>query len=181
MSRTLKNTPDDTAIVLLGAAVWEGESASPSLRRRTLHASGLVKAGLAGLIVCSGGLGRFPPTEAEMMRRVLEADDVPADSIVLEEASRTTLENVLYSARELQARGIWHVIVVSDKYHLPRAVMCFRALGFAAKGSGPNRADTGTPLRKWLYYYFRELIALPWYLAKLPNLRDRFLVASNQS
>lgn len=116
-----------------------------------------------------------------MMRRLLDADGVPASNIVLEEASRTTLENVLYSARMLQARGIGHVIVVSDKYHLPRAVMCFRALGFAAKGSGPDRADTGTPLRKWLYYYIRELIAIPWYLTKLNKMRNLFDIKNDHS
>lgn len=163
-----------TALVVLGAAVWDRERPSPTLRRRTAHAAELYRSGRADLIIGSGGLGRFPPTEAEMIGRLLAEAGVPQTVFLREDSSHTTLENILFSARLLRARGIDRVVVVSDKYHLPRAVMCFRALGFAATGSGPDRADSGTPLRKWIYSYLRECLALPWYVTKLPGLRQRF-------
>lgn len=174
MPEQVTENPSDDALVVLGAAVWEGERPSPSLRRRAAHAAKLYHSGRAGLVVGSGGLGRHPPSEAEMIRRLLTEAGVPATAILCEDRSSTTLENVLFSARLLKARGIGRVIVVSDKYHLPRATMCFRALGFSASGSGPDRADTGTPLRKWIFYYLRELVALPWYAMKLLRLRRDF-------
>jgi len=158
---------DYDALVVLGAAVWADETPSPSLRRRALHAVALYRQGVAPRIIGSGGLGRFPPTEAEMIRRICVANGVPEADILLEDASHSTLENVLFSARILRQMNASRVVVVSDKYHLARATLCFRFLGFEAKGSGPDRGKTGTPLRKWLYYYLREIAALPYYLILL--------------
>ena len=123
--------------------------------------------GVAPKIIGSGGLGRFPPSEAEIIRRVCISAGVPEADILLEDASHTTLENVLFSARILRRMNAGRVVVVSDKYHLARATLCFRFLGFEVKGSGPDRGKTGTPLRKWLYYYLREIVAVPYYLILL--------------
>jgi uncharacterized SAM-binding protein YcdF (DUF218 family) len=155
---------DYDALVVLGAAVWANETPSSSLRRRTLHAVALYQKGVAPKIIGSGGLGRFPPTEAEMIRRICVANGVPEVDVILEDASHSTLENALFSARILRQMNASRVVVVSDKYHLARAILCFRFLGFDVKGSGPDRGKTGTPLRKWLYYYLREIAAVPYYL-----------------
>lgn len=172
--------PKADAIVVLGAAVWEGARPSPSLRRRVAHAAGLFQSGAAPLIIGSGGLGRFPPSEADMIGRLLAEAGVPGDAFLAEDRSRTTLENVLFSARLMRERGLSRVLVVSDRYHLPRAVMCFRALGFDAAGSGPGRGTSGTPLRKWIYYHLREIAALPWYALKLGQLRSDFRDTARQ-
>lgn len=171
---TQNHAAPDVALVVLGAAVWANEQPSPSFRRRADHAATLYHQGRAGHIVCSGGLGRFPPTEAEMFRRLLSDAGVPPQALILEDASHTTFDNVLFSARKLRRIGVGRVIVVSDKYHLPRAVMCFWALGFRTRGSGPDRANTGTPFAKWIKSYLRELAALPFYLLKLPRLRRAY-------
>lgn len=155
------------ALVVLGAAVWANETPSPSLQRRALHAVALYEAGAAPKIIGSGGVGRFPPSEAEVIRRVCVSAGVPEGDVILEDTSHSTLENVLFSARILRRMNAGRVVVVSDKYHLFRAILCFRFLGFEVKGSGPNRGKTGTPLKKWLYYYLREIVAVPYYLILL--------------
>jgi uncharacterized SAM-binding protein YcdF (DUF218 family) len=139
-----------------------------------MHAAKLFGQGSATIVIGSGGIGKFPPSEAEVIGRLLKDHGVPSDQIILEADSHSTLENVLYSARILKSKNILNVLVVSDKYHLPRAMLCFWALGFTVAGSGPNRGDTGTPLRKWVYYYLREIIALPWYATKIRGLRAKF-------
>ena len=149
------------ALVVLGAAIWANETPSPALRRRALHAAALYQKGLAPKIIGSGGLGRFPPSEAEMIRRICVAEDIPEADILLEDASHSTLENVLFSARILRGMNARTLVVVSDKYHLARATLCFRFLGFEVKGSGPDRGKSATPLRKWLYFYLREIVAVP--------------------
>ncbi len=155
------------AIVVLGTAVWEGEVASPSLRGRALHAAELHKNGVASKIIGSGGLGRFPPSEAEMIRRICVSAGVPDADIVLEDASHSTLENALLSARILRRMNAKRVLVVSDRYHLVRATLCFRSLGFEADGTGSDRDWKGTPLWKWLYRCIREIVAVPYYLILL--------------
>lgn len=161
------------AIVILGAAVWAGGKPSPALERRIQHAAKLYHQGAAPIIIGSGGLGKHPPSEAEIMAKCLVELGVPASSILSETRSHTTLENATYSARILRRSGGQRVLVVSDRYHLPRAVLCFRTLGFSAHGSGPSLTQTNTPYRKWLYACLRELAAYPFYIWKLRFLRHR--------
>ncbi|MEM8645512.1 MAG: YdcF family protein [Pseudomonadota bacterium] len=158
------------AIVVLGAAVWPGEQPSPSLKRRTLHAVEQHKAGKAPRILGSGGLGKHPPTEAEMIARICLAEGVLPDAILREDRSTSTLENVAFSARILQDVGARSVLVVTDSYHLRRAVMCFRHFGFECAGSAPSRGKAGTKLHKWIWFHIRELAALPYYYLKLRRL-----------
>ena len=157
-------------IVVLGAAVWPGEQPSPSLKRRTLHAVEQYTAGQAPRILGSGGLGKHPPSEAEMVARICMAEGVPAEAILREDRSTSTLENVAFSSRILKEMGARSVLVVTDSYHLTRAVMCFRHFGFVCAGSAPARGKTGTRLHKWIWFHIRELAALPYYYLKLRRL-----------
>ncbi|WP_420413136.1 YdcF family protein [Roseibium sp.] len=161
------------AMVILGAAVWEGGRPSPSLLRRINHAAELYYKGVAPLIIGSGGLGKHAPSEADVMARELITLGVPASAILPENRSHTTLENSVLSARILRQQKAHKVLVVSDRYHLPRALLCFRSLGFAAIGSGPDKTNVKTPRHKWLYSYLREFAAYPWYVWKLRFLRPR--------
>ncbi len=72
-------------IVVLGARVWPSGRPSDALARRTLHAVKLYKEDLAAIIVCSGALGTFPPTEAQAAARLAVDQGVPPEAIVLEE------------------------------------------------------------------------------------------------
>ncbi len=155
------------AIVVLGAAVWENETASPSLRRRALHAAHLYNQGLSDTIIGSGGLGRHPPSEAEVIRRLCVEQHVPHQAILLEDRSHTTMENVENCAVILRQRDARKILVVTDRYHLPRALLCFRFLGFDAFGSGPEPGLHQTSLAKRIYYQLREFVALPYYLLRL--------------
>jgi uncharacterized SAM-binding protein YcdF (DUF218 family) len=161
------------AIVVLGAAVWDGGRPSPTLLRRINHAAELYHEGAAPLIVGSGGLGKHPPSEADVMLAQLVGLGVPASVIRTETRSHTTLENAVFTARILRQNNLKNVLVVSDKYHLPRAVLCFRKLGFAAQGSGPDWSKARPPISRWLYSYMREMAAYPVYLLKIRSLRKR--------
>jgi uncharacterized SAM-binding protein YcdF (DUF218 family) len=151
------------AIVVFGAAVWPDGVASSTLKRRTLHAVDLHQNGAAPFIVLSGGLGRNPPTEAEVMASLcIEAGVEPA-ALILEDRSTTTFENVAFSAVILQKRGLRRVLAVSDAYHLPRIKMCFRYLGFDTVTSAPPKSSTPTRRRRIFMAWVREMAALPWY------------------
>ncbi|MFN3130269.1 MULTISPECIES: YdcF family protein [unclassified Roseibium] len=161
------------AIVLLGAAVWTGGRPSPTLLRRIKHAAELYQAGAAPVIIGCGGLGNHPPAEAEVMKRELIVLGVPESAIRTETRSRNTLENAVFSARILRREKLENILIVSDRYHLPRAVLCFKTLGFSAAGSGPGRSVSKTPLNRWLYACLRETAAYPLYLAKMRAIRKR--------
>ncbi|MEN0040732.1 MAG: YdcF family protein [Pseudomonadota bacterium] len=156
------------AIVVLGAAVWQGGEPSPTLLRRAHHAISLFLEGLAPVLVLSGGLGRNPPTEAKAMRDICRHAGICDDVLLLEERSTSTFENVQFSADLLWQRGASSVIVVSDDFHLPRATMCFRYLGFDTQRSAAPRSNITGSWHRRLRAHLRELVAQPAYRIMMP-------------
>lgn len=132
----------------------------PALLRRVGHAAALYAAGGVRAIIATGGPDGAAPTEARVMRDLLVAAGVPADAVIEEDRARNTLENALYSVAILRARGLGPVVVVSDRYHLPRALMLFRLLGCRVVGSGPPVAPTARR-RDRLTSFRREAVAVP--------------------
>ena len=115
------------AAIVLGAAVW-ATGPSPTLRRRALHGARLVLSGEAGLIVGTGGTGLHPPAEGALVADLARAAGVPEAAIRAETASRTTWENIALARPLLPGP---RVLVVTDAWHMPRAMMIARRLGLA--------------------------------------------------
>jgi uncharacterized SAM-binding protein YcdF (DUF218 family) len=88
-------------------------------------------------VVPCGGIGRHPPSEALVMRRLLIEQGVPNDRIHPEDGSTSTAQNIAYAARILETLGIGSVVIVSDAYHLPRARLLARRLGLKVETSAP--------------------------------------------
>jgi uncharacterized SAM-binding protein YcdF (DUF218 family) len=70
-----------------------------------------------------------PLVIADVMVHVLEEDGIPRAMIWTERASRSTYENAAFSARILRDKGIRHIVLVTEAYHMPRSVACFRKQG----------------------------------------------------
>ena len=153
-------------IVVLGAAVWPDGQPSPALQCRVLHAVDLLQRGYAPHLLVSGGVGKHPPAEAEVMQRLAVAHGIPRTSIVLEDQATSTFESA-WRCRDLLGQHSWsRVLVVTDHYHLTRALLAFRSVGIRAGGS----AVPGKPARRlWQRwpYYLRERLALVWYLGRV--------------
>lgn len=115
------------AIIVFGAYVNKRNQASPSLYARNRHAFDLWKRGLAPIIVCTGGVGTFPPAEALVSKQLLEGWGVPSKAILFEDKSTSTWENARYAA-ELLPRGAT-VIGVSEPFHLWRCRRSGAAFG----------------------------------------------------
>lgn len=151
------------ALVVLGAGVNRDGRAGPALTRRSTLGAELFAQGAAPLIVCSGGQPYDRPnTEANACRDVLLRLNVPDEVILLEDRSRSTEENALYTAQLLPNA---HVIVVSDSYHLLRAGIVFRNYGFNVQlaGVAPERSLSW---RHYLNSVTREALALQWQFVK---------------
>src|SRR5947207_10884911 len=78
--------------------------------------------------------GTAPGTDtavAVAMKSVLEADfGVPVS--LVEDRSRTTYENALYTAQLLSARNIRTVVVITQARDLPRTIWSFERVGLHA-------------------------------------------------
>lgn len=108
-------------------------------------------------LIPSGGQGKDEVcSEAEAMKRYLLEKGIPADHILLEDRSTTTMENILNSKAIIQAReGRKYTALVTSNYHVYRAMRYARAADLKAIGIGSRTAS----------YYFpsaliREFIAV---------------------
>jgi uncharacterized SAM-binding protein YcdF (DUF218 family) len=111
------------AIVVLGAAQYNGRP-SPVLRARLNHALGLYRAGLAPLIVVTGGIGTGDTTsEALVGRRYLVTHQVPDSAVIAQPEGRSTMTSMTAVAGSLRQRGLRRVLLVSDAFHMFRLRM----------------------------------------------------------
>lgn len=166
---TSRNKPEQTPRIalVLGAAVWPGGEPSPTLRRRAEHAASLYHAGLVEGVIACGGLGRYPPSEAEIILDLCRAAGVPEDCLWREDRSTTTIENIRFALPILQNIGTRRVVIVTDRYHLLRAMLTARRFGLDAIAEAAPRGDT--PFLKRLRLVLREVPALIWYAIMLPR------------
>ncbi|MDJ0900498.1 MAG: YdcF family protein [Xenococcus sp. MO_188.B8] len=160
-------------IVVLGAAVWKGSIPSPSLHRRILHAIELIHCQKASTLILSGGIGKYPPSEAQIMRQISLEQGIHENQIILDEQAQSTLESAINCTRIIQENQWDNVLIVSDHYHIFRAVLLFRLLGIYAEGSSPDKMGIGTSRWQCLYLHVREIIALPWNIIKIGIFRIR--------
>ncbi|WP_299929554.1 YdcF family protein [uncultured Pelagimonas sp.] len=159
----MTHNPDDRQIaIVLGAAVWPGGEPSPSLRRRAEHAAKLWQDGMVSAIIGSGGVGKHPPSEAQVIADICRAKGVPEACILQEDKATTTEENLRFSARLLAEHGAVSAVLVTDAYHAPRALLVARRLGMKATASCPKM--TGTTWRRVIKAWMREIPALIWYV-----------------
>ena len=167
-----RSSKDDSrpadVILVLGSAVWANEQPSPSLRARTERAIELYQEGYAPYLLLSGGLGRHPPEEAEVMRRLATAAGVPEEALVLDKEAHSTRESI-EKAREIMQREGWETaIFVSDPFHMQRSLLMARDVGIQAYGSPALDSPTYTLPARRGFYTSREVLALWWYLFQRP-------------
>ena len=69
-------------------------------------------------------------SEAEIVSRFADTLGVPRNRLILEQQSRNTRENALFSARMVQPKPDERWLLVTSAWHMPRSVGCFRKAGF---------------------------------------------------
>ncbi len=150
-------------IIVLGCSVWPGERPSPALEARSRHAIALYKSGLAPYMILTGGVGTYPPAEAEIMRRLAVAAGVPSEALVLDTTAHSTEESMQNIREIMDAHGWKTALIVSDPFHMLRAETMARDLGISGYGSPASDSPTWTIPHLRVYYTAREAFALIWY------------------
>ena len=117
------------AIVVLGFGPPVDEAGQPvdELRWRVEKGVALYKAGLAPLLVMTGGNTYKDYYEATVMKELAVKLGVPAEAVLEEKGAMDTIGNARLTSKLLRERGIKNIILVSNPYHLSRAVKLFRA------------------------------------------------------
>ena len=118
-------------IFILGCGVYEDGTPSPMLRDRLFTGASLYDAGLAPKIIVSGDHGREDYDEVNTMRNVLVSMGVPEEDVFMDHAGFSTYDS-LYRADYIF--GVKKAVIVTQDFHLPRAVYIAGQRGIDAVG-----------------------------------------------
>lgn len=143
---------------MFGAAVRPDGSASPTLARRVGYAAALAERDPSIDLFCSGGVGRYPPAEAEVMAHMLDGSVHPA-RVHLDTASRDTLETVRAAAALVRAKGYAECLACTDPYHQPRVRMLLAMYGIRCRSVAFSDRGTAALRRRMR---LREAAAIPY-------------------
>lgn len=147
--------PASVAIVL-GAAQWNGVP-SPVLEARLDHAYDLYRRGYVSRILLTGGTGPGDTiSEAAAGKRYLIERGVPAEALLLEEQGRTTTESLQNATAIARANAMTTALIVSDPFHMLRALKITRDLGIIAYGSPTRTSPISQNTEEELRYVVRE-------------------------
>lgn len=128
-----------TGIVVLGGAVdtgitaRHGQAALNGAAERITETLALARRYPKARVVIAAGHGELVPnrvTEAEATRSLLVSDGLDPNRILLDDRSRNTFENALFSKEVANPKPgeVW--LLVTSAAHMPRAVGCFRRVGW---------------------------------------------------
>ena len=149
--------------VVLGTQVLPGGRPSRTLEARVRHAARLHAAGRLDRVLVTGGVGKHPPSEAEVMARILRREGVPREDIRLEDEAESTWDSARLVAGIVAGEGVEEVLAVTDPLHCVRTVAAFRRAGLIARAEPVY----SSPMWRvpWLRrgQLLRESGALVWY------------------
>lgn len=122
---------DVDCVVVLGCQVRSDGSPSHMLEDRLKRSIALYEAGAAPKLLMSGDHGTVTYDEVNAMKRYALEAGVPSEDVFMDHAGFSTYETV-YRAKEIF--GADKVIIVTQQYHLYRALYIAQALGIEAYG-----------------------------------------------
>jgi uncharacterized SAM-binding protein YcdF (DUF218 family) len=151
------------AAIVLGAAAW-GDEPSPVFRERINHAIELYKKGDIHTIIFTGGIGdNNHLAEAIVGKRYAMANGVREADILIETESRSTYDNIKNALAVAISQKLSKFLIVSDPFHLKRAVLMARDLGMDAHPSATPTTRYRS-FRSQLEFLLRETYVYSIYL-----------------
>ncbi len=143
------DVPQKDVAMVFGARVYSNGDLSPYLQWRVQTAVKLYDAHRVKKLLMTGDNSRKRYNEPVAMQRYAMQLGVPKDDIVLDYAGFSTYESC-YRARDIFA--VKSAILVTQGYHLPRAVVTCKSFGLDVVGVDAVRTDGGSSIeaREWL-------------------------------
>ena len=162
----IKNDPLSKADIIIVLAGEQGE--------RVQYGVELYKQGYAKKILFSGGsIVGFPGGEkitwAGLMKNYAIELGVPETAIILQDGSRSTQEDALFSFRLLQNQNFYSVILVTSPYHSRRAYLIFNQIFKGIEIHSAPVANSWYDATSWWknfkgrHQVVREYFAYLWY------------------
>lgn len=132
----LKEANKADVALILGAYVTPDGQLCDMLQDRVLTGVELYKQGKVNKLLMSGDHGRKSYDEVNNMRKYAESLGVPTEDIFMDHAGFSTYESI-YRARDVFK--VENMIVVTQEFHLPRALYISQKLGISAVGISADR------------------------------------------
>ena len=126
---------DVDCVIVLGAGIW-GDEPSPVLADRLAKGLELYEAGVAPKIIMSGDHGQTDYDEVNLMKSYAMERGVPSEDVFMDHAGFSTYDSMY------RAQGIFCVeraLVVTQGYHLSRALFIGKALGIDVYGAAADQ------------------------------------------
>ncbi|MDG9717055.1 vancomycin high temperature exclusion protein [Streptomyces sp. DH24] len=149
--RAAADVPRTDVAVVFGAGLWDGEP-SPYLAHRLDAAAGLYRAGRIEVVLVTGDNSREDYDEPDAMRAYLTRQGVPDARIVSDYAGFDTWDSCV---RARKIFGVDRAVLISQDFHVRRAVALCRAAGVTSYGVGVAEPRDST----WYYGGVREVVA----------------------
>ncbi|GGY12571.1 SanA/YdcF family protein [Streptomyces djakartensis] len=149
--RTAADVPRTDVAVVFGAGLWDGEP-SPYLAHRLDAAAGLYRAGRIEVVLVTGDNSRADYDEPDAMRAYLTRHGVPDARIVSDYAGFDTWDSCV---RAKKIFGVDEAVLISQGFHIRRAVALCEAAGVESYGVGVDAVHDAT----WYYGGAREILA----------------------
>ena len=146
--------PDAPVAIVFGAAVYPGGNPSPVLADRVTAAAELYRAGKVRKLLLSGDNRFVYYNEPGAMMRYAQAQGVPPEAMQPDYGGRRTYDTC-YRARHIFQ--VQQAILVTQEFHLPRAIYTCRRLGIDAVGFAADRQRY--PRGNVIWWYLREAVA----------------------
>ncbi len=148
----LKNLDDIDCILVLGCGVWDDGTPTDMLADRIKVGIRTYETGVSDRLLMSGDHSRKDYDEVNTMKAIAVESGIPADNVFCDHAGFSTYES-MYRASDIF--GADKIVIVTQSYHLPRAIYDAQKLGIEAYGIS---ADERTYMGQ-IYRDARELLA----------------------
>ena len=172
------SAPAERVAIVFGAGLQRNGSASPVLYDRVATAAALYQAGKVSRLLLSGDNSYLTYNEPQAMLEAALQLGVPENALVMDYAGRSTYDTC-YRARAIF--GLNHALLVTQAFHLPRALYLCDALGVSGVGVAADRRTYAA--RSVNYWNMREIFATAaaWWDINItrpaPVLGDPILIA----
>lgn len=145
------DVPSEPVVIILGASLKPDGTPSDALTDRLQVGYDLYSEYKGKLILVTGDDGRFKSNEVAVMRAMLEQAGVPKTNILVDGQGYRTYESCAHAKNQF---NITQAIIVTQNFHLPRALYLCNQLGVQSVGVSADlhsyRDIVWMTIRDWL-------------------------------
>lgn len=159
VNSAISNTNEKVECVIVLGAGLKGEVPTLVLLERLNYTLDYLERNPGTKVIVSGGQGPGETiTEAEAMKRFLVRYGVPQESIIKEEQSTSTFENMVFSKRlyeKTYGKSLNKVMIITNDFHMFRSKMLAKRAGL-----NPYGISSATPWYIYPNVFLREYLAV---------------------